>query len=94
MIRPAQNGQDSTQLIEIHRHAKSSGIPQIAGDIRHGTVPALPVFADTYTGVSFIEADIFHAWNQACGGERAQTSGKGDRAVPSLAPACHESMLV
>jgi exodeoxyribonuclease V alpha subunit len=45
------------ELIEIHRHAKSSGIPQTARDIRHGTVPALPAFADTCTGVSFIEAD-------------------------------------
>jgi exodeoxyribonuclease V alpha subunit len=45
------------ELIDIHRHAKSSGIPQIARYIRQGTVPALPVFTDTCTGVSFIEAD-------------------------------------
>ncbi|MCI0365689.1 MAG: ATP-dependent RecD-like DNA helicase [Phycisphaerales bacterium] len=45
------------ELIEVHRQARSSGIPQFARDIRHGTVPALPAFAGTCTGVSFIEAD-------------------------------------
>jgi hypothetical protein len=41
----------------VHRQARSSGIPQIARDIRQGTVPALPAFAGTCTGVSFRKAD-------------------------------------
>jgi exodeoxyribonuclease V alpha subunit len=45
------------ELIEVHRQARSSGIPQIARDIRHGTVPALPTFGGICTGVSFIKAD-------------------------------------
>lgn len=41
------------ELVEVYRQARSSGIPQIAREIRHGIVPRLPVCA----GVSFIEAD-------------------------------------
>jgi exodeoxyribonuclease V alpha subunit len=45
------------ELIEVHRQARSSGIPQIARDIRHGIAPPLPAFAGLCSGVSFIEAD-------------------------------------
>jgi exodeoxyribonuclease V alpha subunit len=44
------------ELLEVHRQARSSGIPQIAHEIRHGVVPPLPAFAGLPTGVSFIEA--------------------------------------
>ncbi len=44
-------------LVEVHRQAQSSGIPQIAREIRHGIVPSLPAFAGLSAGVSFIEAD-------------------------------------
>ena len=44
-------------LMEVHRQAQSSGIPQIAREIRHGIVPPLPAFAGLSVGVSFIEAD-------------------------------------
>ena len=30
------------ELVEVHRQAQSSGIPQIAREIRHGIVPSLP----------------------------------------------------
>jgi exodeoxyribonuclease V alpha subunit len=45
------------ELTEVHRQARSSGIPQIAHNIRNGTVPPLPAFAGLCAGVSFIEAD-------------------------------------
>ena len=45
------------ELVEVHRQAQSSGIPQIAREIRHGIVPSLPAFAGLSAGVSFIEAD-------------------------------------
>jgi exodeoxyribonuclease V alpha subunit len=32
------------ELMEVHRQARSSGIPQIARDVRHGIVPRLPAF--------------------------------------------------
>jgi exodeoxyribonuclease V alpha subunit len=44
------------ELVEVHRQAQSSGIPQIAREIRHGIVPSLPAFAGLSAGVSFIEA--------------------------------------
>ncbi len=44
------------ELVEVHRQAGSSGIPQIARDIRHGIVPSLLPFAGLSAGVSFIEA--------------------------------------
>jgi exodeoxyribonuclease V alpha subunit len=44
------------ELVEVHRQAQSSGIPQIARDIRHGVVPSLPAFADREAGVRFLEA--------------------------------------
>ncbi len=45
------------ELVEIHRQARSSGIPQIAREIRHGIVPPLPTFTGVCAGgVSFIEA--------------------------------------
>jgi exodeoxyribonuclease V alpha subunit len=44
------------ELVKVHRQARSSGIPQIAREIRHGIVPPLPAFAGLCAGVSFIEA--------------------------------------
>jgi exodeoxyribonuclease V alpha subunit len=44
------------ELVEVHRQARSSGIPQTAYEIRHGVVPPLPPFAGVCAGVSFIEA--------------------------------------
>jgi exodeoxyribonuclease V alpha subunit len=44
------------ELVEVHRQARSSGIPQIAREIRHGIVSPLPAFAGLSPGVSFIAA--------------------------------------
>jgi len=44
------------ELVEVHRQARSSGIPHIAREIRRGMVPPLPPFAGPGVGVSFIEA--------------------------------------
>ncbi|MGA2077303.1 MAG: AAA family ATPase [Terriglobia bacterium] len=44
------------ELVEVHRQAQSTGIPQVARDIRHGIVPSLPSFDGLSAGVSFIEA--------------------------------------
>src|SRR5215831_3169771 len=44
------------ELVEVHRQAQSSGIPQIARGIRYGMVPSLPPFAGFCTGVNFVEA--------------------------------------
>lgn len=44
------------ELTQVHRQAESSGVPQIALDIRRGVVPQLPPFTGTAPGVSFIEA--------------------------------------
>jgi len=44
------------ELMEVHRQARSSGIPQIACEIRHGVLPPLPAFAGLCPGVSFIDA--------------------------------------
>ena len=46
----------SVELIEIHRQARSSGIPQIADAVRHGVAPRLPDFAGCAHGVNFINA--------------------------------------
>ena len=43
-------------LVEVHRQAQSSGIPQIARGIRYGTVPPLPPFVGFGAGVNFVEA--------------------------------------
>jgi len=44
------------ELVEVHRQAQSSGIPQVAEQIRRGIVPPLAPFAGVCAGVSFIEA--------------------------------------
>lgn len=44
------------ELVEVHRQAQSSGIPQVAHQIRCGVVPPLPLFACARAGVSFIDA--------------------------------------
>jgi exodeoxyribonuclease V alpha subunit len=44
------------ELVEIHRQARSSGIPQIAHAVRHGVAPRLPDFAGCACGVNFIDA--------------------------------------
>jgi exodeoxyribonuclease V alpha subunit len=43
------------ELAEVHRQARSSGIPQIAREIRYGIVPPLSAFAGVSAGVSFVE---------------------------------------
>ena len=43
------------ELVEIHRQARSSGIPQIAQAVRHGSVPGLAEFTGCTCGVNFIE---------------------------------------
>jgi exodeoxyribonuclease V alpha subunit len=44
------------ELEEVHRQARSSGIPQMAREIRQGIIPHLPPFAGARTGVGFIDA--------------------------------------
>ncbi len=45
------------ELLEVHRQARSSGIPQIARDVRRGVIPSLPTFVGSCkAGVNFIEA--------------------------------------
>jgi exodeoxyribonuclease V alpha subunit len=44
------------ELVEIHRQAMSSGIPQIADTVRHGAAPRLPDFSGCAYGVNFIDA--------------------------------------
>ena len=44
------------ELVEVHRQARSSGIPQIAHEVRHGVAPRLPDFAGRACGVNFIDA--------------------------------------
>jgi len=55
------------ELVEVHRQARSSGIPQIARGIRYGIVPSLPPFAGLSAGVSFIEASDGDATNHILG---------------------------
>jgi exodeoxyribonuclease V alpha subunit len=43
------------ELVEIHRQARSSGIPQIAQTVRQGVVPRLADFTGCTRGVNFIE---------------------------------------
>jgi exodeoxyribonuclease V alpha subunit len=45
------------ELVEVHRQTQSTGIPDIAHNIRHGIVPSLPAFAGLSAGVTFINAD-------------------------------------
>jgi exodeoxyribonuclease V alpha subunit len=45
------------ELVEVHRQTQSTGIPQIARDIRHGIVPSMPTSTGLSDGVSFIDAD-------------------------------------
>lgn len=47
------------ELVHVHRQALSSGIPQIASDVRRGIPPQLPAFAGAEPGVSFVEADAY-----------------------------------
>jgi exodeoxyribonuclease V alpha subunit len=65
------------ELIEVHRQAGSSGIPQIARDIRHGAVPDLPAFG-ICAGVSFIEADDHAVMDDILG---AFATGSGDAQI-------------
>lgn len=44
------------ELVQVHRQARSSGIPQVAEEIRRGTVPEIPPFSGIVPGVSFIKA--------------------------------------
>jgi exodeoxyribonuclease V alpha subunit len=44
------------ELVEVHRQAQSTGIPQAAHSVRHGVVPRLPPFGGPAYGVYFIEA--------------------------------------
>jgi exodeoxyribonuclease V alpha subunit len=43
------------ELVEVHGQARSSGIPQIAHEVRHGVVPRLANFSGCACGVNFIE---------------------------------------
>jgi exodeoxyribonuclease V alpha subunit len=45
------------ELTQVHRQAESTGIPQIAFEIRHGSVPQLSVYDRETPGVYFIESD-------------------------------------
>ena len=76
------------ELDEVHRQARSSGIPQIARDIRQGIVPSLPVFAGLAGGVSFIKAGdedvidhILAVLNEWRGCEDTQVLGVTKRGV-------------
>ncbi len=44
------------ELVEVHRQAQTSGIPQSAHQVRYGVVPPLATFAGVHTGVSFVDA--------------------------------------
>jgi len=44
------------ELVEVHRQAQVSGIPQAAYQVRHGLAPSLARFADARGGVSFVDA--------------------------------------
>jgi exodeoxyribonuclease V alpha subunit len=45
----------STELVEVHRQAASTGIPQFARAVRDGLVPEFSEFEGLVAGVSFIE---------------------------------------
>lgn len=47
----------NVELLEVHRQAESTGIPQVAYSIRHGLVPRLPSFGGAAPGVYFVEAN-------------------------------------
>lgn len=42
------------ELIQVHRQAKETGIPQIAGQIRMGTMPILNPYEGAKAGISFL----------------------------------------
>jgi len=44
------------ELVEVHRQAQTSGIPQSAHQVRYGVVPPFATFAGVHTGVSFVDA--------------------------------------
>lgn len=44
------------ELTKVHRQAQSTGIPQIAFEIRHGVVPQVPVYEGAESGVYFVES--------------------------------------
>jgi exodeoxyribonuclease V alpha subunit len=44
------------ELTQVHRQAESTGIPQTAFEIRHGSVPRLPTYDREAPGVYFIES--------------------------------------
>lgn len=45
----------ATELIQVHRQAESTGIPQVAQQVREGIVPNLPTYEGLGCGVSFID---------------------------------------
>jgi exodeoxyribonuclease V alpha subunit len=45
----------TVRLTRVHRQSEQSGIPQVAQQIRQGTIPCLPSYARDADGVSFIE---------------------------------------
>jgi exodeoxyribonuclease V alpha subunit len=45
----------STELFQVHRQAESTGIPQVAHQVRRGMVPAFLKYEGFGRGVSFIE---------------------------------------
>lgn len=45
----------STELVEVHRQAASTGIPKIASQVRSGKVPDLPAYLGKSYGVSFTD---------------------------------------
>jgi exodeoxyribonuclease V alpha subunit len=44
------------ELTQVHRQAESSGVPQIAYDLRRGILPDLPTFEGIAPGVTFTDA--------------------------------------
>lgn len=42
------------ELVQVHRQSESSGIPQVAHQIRHGSAPELLPYTGAASGVSFI----------------------------------------
>ncbi|MGE0768927.1 MAG: AAA family ATPase [Hyphomicrobiaceae bacterium] len=51
------NAVPHVELVEVHRQAASTGIPQAAKAIREGTLPDLLPFAGHSNGISFIETE-------------------------------------
>lgn len=44
------------ELVHVHRQSESSGIPQVAHHVRHGSVPELSLYTGAGAGVNFINA--------------------------------------